>query len=184
MLDADSYPVRDPSFVFDWPEYHRTGAIIWPDVGSSARLFPTLAARVLGVPQFTEGAAESGQIVFNKEQTWQALNLAKHYNADADFVYHIVYGDKDTFPAAMHRIGLPYSRMNSNCKMNGPGIQQLDQHGNVMFNHRIHDKFRIFNERFDSTGQRGATQQRVVGWQHEDFCHDVLTELANRWGTT
>jgi len=183
MLDADSYPVKDPSFVFDWLPYKETGAIIWPDVGSSARLFPPLAARVLGVPQFTEGAAESGQLVANKEQTWQALNLAKHFNADADYTYHIVYGDKDTFPAAMHRIGLPYSRMSPNCKMNGPGIQQLDQHRNVLFNHRIHDKFRIFNERFDSTGQRGPTQHRALGWQHEDFCHAVLTELNDRWGS-
>lgn len=183
MLDADSYPVKDPSFVFEWQPYKDTGAIIWPDVGSSARLFPRLAAKVLGVPQFTEGAAESGQIVFNKEQTWQAVNLAKHFNADADYTYHIVYGDKDTFPAAMHRVGSPYSRMNPNCKFSGPGIQQLDQNGSVLFQHRIHDKFRIFNTKFDSTSQRGQTQQRAAGWQHEDFCHSVLAELNNRWGT-
>lgn len=181
MLDADSYPVRDPSFVFDWPDYQRTGAIIWPDVGSSARLFPTLAAQVLGVPQFTEGAAESGQLVANKEQTWRALNLAKHFNADADFVYHIVYGDKDTFPVAFHRLGMPYSRMTPNCKMNGPGIQQLDDRGAVLFNHRIHDKFRVFNTKFDSTGQRGGNHVRAAGWQHEDFCHSVLAELQERW---
>ena len=136
------------------------------------------------MPQFTEGAAESGQLVANKEQTWKALNLAKHYNADADFMYHILYGDKDTFPVAFHRIGLPYSRMSLNCKMNGPGIQHLDQHGDVLFNHRIHDKFRIFNERFDSTSQRNTTHQFFRDWQHEDFCHGVLTELTKRWGTT
>lgn len=181
MLDADSYPTKDPSFVFEWTPYKETGSIIWPDVGDSARLFPPLAAKVLGVPQFTEGAAESGQLVFNKEQTWKGLNLAKHYNADADYIYHIVYGDKDTFPAAMHRVGSPYSRMNPNCKMNGPGIQQLDQNGDVLFNHRIHDKFRIFNTRFDSTAQRGATQQRASGWRHENFCHRVLQELNERW---
>lgn len=184
MLDADSYPVKDPSFVFDWMPYKETGSIIWPDVGSSARLFPPLAARVLGVPQFTEGAAESGQIVFNKEQVWKALCLAKHYNADADFVYHILYGDKDTFPVAFYRIGLPYSRMSPNCKMNGPGIQQLDQHGDVLFNHRIHDKFRIFNEQFDSTRQRVTSHQFFGNWQHEGFCHGVLTELSKRWGKT
>ena len=184
MLDADCYPVRDPSFVFDWPEYHRTGAIIWPDVGASAKLFPKTAAKVLGVPQFTEGAAESGQLVANKERVWQALCLAKHFNADARFIYKIIYGDKDTFPVALHRIGLPYSRMSPNCKMNGPGIHQLDERGAVLFNHRIHDKFRIFNERFDSTSQRGTTQQFFRDWQHEDFCHSVLTELNDRWGTT
>ena len=182
MLDADSYPVKDPSFLFDWQPYKDTGAIIWPDVGSSARLFPPLAARVLGVPQFTEGAAESGQIVFNKEQTWQAVNLAKHFNADADYVYHIVYGDKDTFPAAMHRVGIPYSRMYPKCRFSGPGIHQLDQDGNVLFNHRIHDKFRIFNTRFDSTVQRGESSNLYKEWQHEDFCHSVLAELNNRWG--
>lgn len=181
MLDADSYPVKDPSFVFDWQPYRETGAIIWPDIGRSANLFPPLAATVLGVPQFTESSAESGQIVFNKEMVWQGLNLAKHYNADADYTYHIVYGDKDTFPAALHRVGSSYSRMSLNCNFSGPGIQQLDQHGSVLFNHRIHDKFRIFNTRFDSTGQRGETQQRVKDWRHEDFCHDILKELNQRW---
>ena len=30
-LDADNGPTRDPSFLFDEPEYHGVGAIFWPD---------------------------------------------------------------------------------------------------------------------------------------------------------
>ena len=32
LLDADNVPVRDPSFLFDRPEYRDTGALFWPDI--------------------------------------------------------------------------------------------------------------------------------------------------------
>lgn len=182
MLDADCYPVRDPAFVFDWPEYRQTGAIFWPDIGESVRLFPPIAAASLGVPSFVESPSESGQLVVNKQKCWKELNLAKHYNADADYVYHIVYGDKDTFPVAWHRLGSPYSRMWPRANPTGPGILQLDDHGNTLFNHRIHDKFRLYSTRFDSTRQHGNMNRRA-NWMHEEFCHSVLNELNSSWAT-
>lgn len=32
LLDADNVPVRDPSFLFESPQYRDTGALFWPDV--------------------------------------------------------------------------------------------------------------------------------------------------------
>lgn len=32
MLDADSFPVTNPEFLFETPQYRDTGAIFWPDV--------------------------------------------------------------------------------------------------------------------------------------------------------
>jgi Mannosyltransferase putative len=31
LLDANQVPVRDPSEVFQWPQYLDTGALFWPD---------------------------------------------------------------------------------------------------------------------------------------------------------
>jgi hypothetical protein len=180
MLDADSYPVRDPSFLFDWSGYCEHGAIFWPDVGQSRRMFPHGAAKSLGVPSFTEIPTESGQLVVNKVQCWRECNLAKHYNAQANYTYHIVYGDKDTFPTAWHRLGTKYARMWQVSNFVKPGILQLDGEGKTLFQHRIHDKFRLPGTKFDSTNQN-AGENSVANWQHEDFCHKALAELRSVW---
>ena len=43
FLDADDYPVRDPSIIFDVPAYKKTGALFWPDYCNMcvARYFPS-----------------------------------------------------------------------------------------------------------------------------------------------
>jgi alpha 1,2-mannosyltransferase len=37
LLDADSFPVADPAFLFDIPQYQATGALFWPDTGRMER---------------------------------------------------------------------------------------------------------------------------------------------------
>jgi hypothetical protein len=180
MLDSDSYPVRDPSFLFDWSGYCEHGAIFWPDVGQSRRMFPHGAAKSLGVPSFTEIPTESGQLVVDKVRCWRECHMAKHYNQQANYTYHIVYGDKDTFPTAWHRLGTKYARMWQVSNFVKPGILQLDNEGETLFQHRIHDKFRLPGTKFDSTKQN-AGENSVANWQHEDFCHKSLAELRSVW---
>jgi len=180
MLDADSYPVRDPSFVFDWPGYVEAGAVFWPDVGESSKMFPRGAAQSLGVPSFTETPTESGQMVVDKIKCWRECHMANHYNREANYTYKIVYGDKDTFPTAWHRLGKPYARMNRKSTFSTPGILQLDDQGKTLFQHRIHDKFRLPGTRFDSTAQKKKSNI-VASWQHESFCHQVVAELQSFW---
>ena len=33
MLDADQVPLGDPAELFEWDDYRRTGAVLWPDCG-------------------------------------------------------------------------------------------------------------------------------------------------------
>ena len=37
-LDADCYPARDPTFLFDWAGYRERGSIFWPDLAPFAGL--------------------------------------------------------------------------------------------------------------------------------------------------
>ena len=107
LLDADNFAAVDPQYLFDTPEYRETGAIFWPDIGRIVRASP--AWSVFGVPYRDEPEFETGQILVDKAKCWKALCLTKYYNDYSDFYYQYVYGDKETFHFAFHRVGQPYA---------------------------------------------------------------------------
>jgi len=165
LLDADNCPVRDPSYLFDAPEYRATGAIFWPDYD---RLGPERALwEITEVPYRDESECETGQIVVDKRITWAGLWLALTFNEYSDFYYHHTMGDKDSFHLAFRRLGLDYA-------MPSRGIENLDhcvmcQHdfqGRRVFQHRNMDKWRWDGE-----------NRRVEGFEHEELCREFLSEL-------
>jgi hypothetical protein len=113
----------------------------------------------------------------NKEHCWREVNLALHYNAHADFVYHILYGDKDTFPLAWQRLGRRYGRMWPSSKFDSAAIHQMDDAGELLFLHRVHDKFRLSEAKFDSSPQHAGLNQFKSHFPLESFCFGVLSEL-------
>lgn len=179
LLDADSYPVRNPEFLFDWPRYREWGAVFWPDLESNKGMIPEQAWSIFGVEPFQELPTESGQLLVNKELCWRELNLALHYNAHADFVYYILYGDKDTFPMAWQRLGRRYARMWPVSQFESVAIRQMDDHGDLLFLHRVHDKFRLPATTFDATPQQFEQNQFHAQFPMEQFCFDVVAELAD-----
>jgi hypothetical protein len=181
LLDADSYPVRNPEFLFDWPEYRRLGAVFWPDAGQSSSLLSQRVWSVFGVRPWPGAANESGQMLVNRAACWREVRLAAHYNARADFTYRHVYGDKDTFPLAWSRLGRPFARMWPKCIRRQPGLLQLDDRGEVLFQHRVHDKFRLPDTRFEGTPQDAHANRFYPHLAHEQFCFEALEELARRW---
>ena len=90
FLDADNMPVRDPTSLFDTPQYQADGAVFWPDFGRLAA--DRLAWRVFGnIPYRDEPEFESGQIVVDKRRCWKALALCHWYmqNSNNFFFFHI-----------------------------------------------------------------------------------------------
>jgi hypothetical protein len=155
LLDADCYPVRDPTDLFEAPEYSRRGAVFWPDIENSLCLLTPEQAAVFGVPPFEDMPAESGQILLDRRRCWAETALAAHYNAQADFTYSVVWGDKDTFPLAWKRLGRPYGRLWPQSRAIPEGILQFDGRGRTLFLHRCRAKIVVDEVRFDSTpGQR------------------------------
>src|SRR5205823_446172 len=69
-LDADCYPVRDPSPLCDEPRYREAGAVFWPDPPYGAA--PNWHA--FRVPPTGRVAIETGQFVVNKRAAWRPLN--------------------------------------------------------------------------------------------------------------
>ena len=179
LLDSDCYPVRNPEFLFDWVRYREWGAIFWPDLENNKQMIPDTAWPIFGIEPFDELPTESGQLLVNKELCWREINLALHYNAHADFVYHIVYGDKDTFPIAWQRLGRRYARMWPKSTFDSIAIRQYDNQGELLFIHRVHDKFRMPATKFDGTPQQFEGNQFQSHFPLEDFCFETVDELLS-----
>jgi len=183
FLDADCYPTRDPAFLFDWAPYRERGSTFWPDLRTSEWMLAPARWEVFGArPGWL--ALESGQFMVNKEACWRELQLTLWYNAHADFVYHIIWGDKDTFNIAWRRLGTHYSMPQAMSDWDTHTILQYGPDGTVLFQHRCQDKFRLEPARFASTFQQGATNQHNPRLEHEDLCFGFLEELrqaATSW---
>lgn len=107
MLDADNVPIVDPTFLFETPDFHRRGAIFWPDY---QRLSPHRSIwRMTGVPYRDEPEFESGEIVVDKARCWKPLALTMWMNEFGDFFYRHMHGDKETFHMAWRKLRHPYA---------------------------------------------------------------------------
>jgi hypothetical protein len=181
FLDADCYPARDPTFLFDGPGYRERGAIFWPDLESSRGLFTPQAWALFGVPPVECMPLESGQLLVDKWRCWRELALALHYNAMADFMYRILWGDKDTFLIAWRRLGREYAMLWPSSGWDTHTILQYDDRGEPLFLHRCRDKWRLDRAEFASSPQHFIANQYTPRLAHEDFCFQVLGELGKRW---
>lgn len=176
LLDADSYPTVNPETLFDWRLYRRRGAIFWPDLPASAYLLPPSKWKVFDLtpngPPF-----ESGQVLINKQKCWRELQLTLWYNARADLMYHIVWGDKDTFNVAWRRLGTRYAMTTEPPAWEMHTILQHGPDGKVLFQHRCQDKFRLAGEQFTSNHQPEPINRFNPRLVHEKFCFQLLDEL-------
>lgn len=177
FLDADCYPARDPTFLFDWPGYRERGSVFWPDIEASRGLFSPEVWALFGVAPQECMPFESGQLLVDKRRCWRELSLALHYNAHADFMYRILWGDKDTFLIAWRRLGREYGMMWPSSGWDTHTILQYDDHGEPLFLHRCRDKWRLELDTFASSPQHFAANEYNPRLAHEDFCFGCLEEL-------
>lgn len=174
LLDADSYPVRDPSVLFDDPGYQDTGAIFWPDIPQS-RLRDWTPFRVQ--PPNGRASIESGQVVVNKRQCWRSLQLAWWYNDHSEWSYLHGYGDKHTFEVAWARLDMSYQCFQDAAIWLRQAFLHLGPDGRPLFIHRCRDKFRLAAA--DYLGTQYSTQNGFhAELPLESDCFTWLGELA------
>jgi FkbM family methyltransferase len=137
-LDADSYPVQNPEVFIAHPEYQRVGAAFWPD---QQKLEPGQWER-FGLSHHDEQAFESGQYIVDKGRHYKALALADWMNDYSDYVYHHIYGDKDTFHIAWRKVGAECCIPTVHPGWDTVAFLQMDFDGRPLFCHRTRDKFR------------------------------------------
>jgi hypothetical protein len=142
-LDADCFPRVNPEFLFDSAFFKEYRAIFWNDLGDweehrkavLSRVFQIRRCRISGM-QF-----EAGQLLVSKNDCWRALNLCNLYNQHSDFVYKVVFGDKDTFQFAFWKTHTPYYLVPHRTQ-GGPGIlTQFAPDGSKLFCHATQSKW-------------------------------------------
>lgn len=168
LLDADNLPLRNPEFLFETPQYEKTGALFWPDIceyTEDQRIWESC-----GMPTPRMAEFESGQIVIDKRRCWAPLRLALWFNEHSDFFYKHVHGDKQTFQLAWHKLRKAYGFAPTRVHRLHATMCQHDFEGRRLFQHRNLDKWNVF-----------LLNDRIEGFLHEEECRGFVEALRERW---
>ncbi|RHY78825.1 hypothetical protein DYB38_007554 [Aphanomyces astaci] len=84
FLDADNVPLKDPSFLFNTPEFQATGAVFWPDFWHPQNTIFNVHAKsfvwtLLDLPFIDMFEQESGQLVVDRSRCERALHKLMFY---------------------------------------------------------------------------------------------------------
>ncbi|KAG7381637.1 hypothetical protein PHYPSEUDO_005795 [Phytophthora pseudosyringae] len=153
FLDADNVPVRDPSYLFETPEFVKTGAVFWPDYWhpQNTIFFLTelsLVWQLLDMPFVDMFEQESGQLLINRRQHAAPMELVAFYakhRPDYFSLLRLAWGDKDLFRFAWLKLGAPFHMIETPPSVAGKlfgnafcGMTMVahDPDGEVIFLHR------------------------------------------------
>jgi hypothetical protein len=165
LLDADNVPVANPEYLFQTPEFQETGAIFWPDYDHQSDKTAAIWKSV-GVSKPKEPEFESGQILVDKKRCWDALQLSLWFNANSDFYYQYIHGDKETFHLAFRKVKKRYSLIKKPIHTLSGTMCQHDFNGARIFQHRNLLKWTL-----------EAENRRVNGFWFEEECLKYLAAL-------
>lgn len=167
FLDADNVPVVNPEFLFEAEQYQKTGALFWPDLPIAERDVAIWESCGLSQP---EREFESGQIVVDKRRCWAAMRLALWFNEHSDFYYTYIYGDKETFHLAFHKLKKAYGFIPTPVHWFPGAMCQHDLSGQRIFQHRNTDKWNLF-----------LHNKRLPDFWWEAECLEYVRDLRERW---
>jgi alpha 1,2-mannosyltransferase len=90
VLDSDTFPTRNPTYLFEQQPFNSTGMILWPDFWypSESPYFFDIAR--LGSPPAlnTRAGVEAGQLMISKSKHAKTLALAAYYNYHGPKYYY------------------------------------------------------------------------------------------------
>jgi alpha 1,2-mannosyltransferase len=116
FLDADAFPIHDPTVLFTSDPFRSLKMVTWPDfwASSASHIYYEISSRP--VPKTTERAStESGELLISKKSHYRTLLLATYYNYYGPSHYYVLFsqggpgeGDKETFIAAATAMSEPF----------------------------------------------------------------------------
>lgn len=168
FLDADNVPVVNPEFLFETRQFKKTGAIFWPDFPSAD--LKNVIWESCGLKRTDTSEFESGQIVVDKSRCWDAMRLALWFNEHSDFYYQHIYGDKETFHLAFHKLRQSYGFVQKPIHRLVGTMCQHDFKGRRIFQHRNMDKWNLF-----------LRNRQVPDFWLEEDCLRYVRDLRSRW---
>jgi alpha 1,2-mannosyltransferase len=172
LLDADNFVVRDPTYLFDDPEYLEHGSLFWPDirkVPAHARIW-----HAAGIKPDPDGYNfQGGQQIVNMAKCRFEMMVTMDLNFDSDYWYWsratkkgFTYGEQDLYRIAWRMLGSPYGIIPVPVGRLKHTLIEFDRLGRRVFQHRINDKFAIDRE-----------PVRIPDFWFEDRCRGYLAEL-------
>lgn len=179
-LDADCYPAYDLSLFLDSQEHRYIGATFWPDISSLTKG----QWDQFGIPYRNEPAFESGQFAIDKTRHYKALWLTNWMNDRSDYVYSHIYGDKDTFHLSWRKLGMNYCMPYQTPEWKSVGFIHRDFNGNMIFFHRIADKFKWHGTVDGKQIHHSFTSSQIPEHKflpsipHEKQCHRWVVECS------
>ncbi len=144
FLDADSFPLRDPTPLFDHRLFQEFDCILWPDIHTFNADQQAIIQEKHGV-EVNGRQIESGQMMFRKEACITGLEKTRAINRNWREVYRYLHGDKDTFLIGALQAGVNYM-VNPHvvqrcCKRKH--LMQMDLDGKRMFCHLTGKKWEL-----------------------------------------
>jgi len=170
LLDADNVPVRNPEFLFDTPEYQKTGAMFWPDFHHANKpkkkaIWRSCRLRIPAEPEF-----ETGQLLLDKHRHWEPLRLTLWFNENSDFYFRYLHGEKETFHLAFKKLRHRYSLIQTAIYPLKNTMCQHDPQGRRLFQHRNNDKWDLL-----------LHNSRIKGFRFEQECRNYISQLRRLW---
>jgi ADP-heptose:LPS heptosyltransferase len=173
LLDADNVVVRDPGYLFEASRFQRTGAVFWPDYRHRKTPRTPAIWRSCGIRVPREPEFETGQVLIDKARCWEPLSLTLWFNEHANFYYHYIYGDKETFHLAFRKVRKHYAMVPWPIHPLDSTMCQHDFEGRRIFQHRNQDKWDLFQR-----------NKAIEDFWFEDECRHHLDQLRRQWDGT
>lgn len=168
-LDADSFPVRDPGFLFEDAAYLGTGAVFWPEPEGYVSTRPE-AWRMFGLERDLETSeVQGGELLVDKARVAAALHLTRWCNQQYPVTYRVLSGDKDIFRLAFRKMETPYAMPPGRSVLRDGCLFQVGFDGLPLFQHRVSTKLRV-----------GERMRVVRGFENADVCQGFLDEFTAR----
>ncbi len=117
-----------------------------------------------------EVAFESGRFMVDKTRCWRELRMALWYAEHSDFVFRVVYGDKECFHLGWRKLGTEYAMPRKAPGWNVHTIVQYDFADQIVFQHRCQDKWKL-----------GGGNRRNPSLANEDYCFNLIADLRKPW---
>ncbi|KAE9250248.1 hypothetical protein PF004_g3026 [Phytophthora fragariae] len=205
LLDADNLPAKDPTYLFEEPEFLRTGAIFWPDYWQpSNSLFQLLNTSLLwqltGVDYVDMFEQESGQVLIDRLRSKRALDKLMYYSTHQPRLLeqlHLIWGDKDLFRLAWLNSSQPFHFIKYPPAVGGLDLRkekgvfcglamiQHDVQGNLVFFHRNSikldgkpDQPRILSHSQEYSLEGNPRDYRIFQavYAHKECCYYIGTD--------
>lgn len=143
FLDADCFPLKDPTYLFDDDFFKATGCVLWPDPYCWQPEKHAFLKEKFQVPGLPIRQVESGQMMFTKSRCLEGLNKVRELNENHADTYTVLYGDKDTFLIGMLQANADFKVAPYGCDGVYPvGMCHKDFQGNRLLLHLAGGKWR------------------------------------------